>query len=255
MDDILSILDATKSGNVAEQIYVKLKKMLFAYEIVPGQKLQCQDLAEKFRVSRTPVKDALNKLEKEGYVLLKHNRGYYVAEIGLGEAEELYDIREALETVAVRKAIENLTTENLKAVKEAMDAYAGDVSRGVLSRKRLILDASYHLAIAGASGNRTLVEMLRTIFSKIYLKHKVETLPPERGYKAGSEHKEIYGAICSKEVPEAIKKMKRHIALGRKNVLRSLGNEEDDYEMGSVKTNQTGLRIHDFIKEGSVDGR
>jgi DNA-binding GntR family transcriptional regulator len=179
-------------------------------------------LAEKFKVSRTPVKDALNMLEKEGYVGLRHNKGYYVAEIGSKEAEELYDIREAIENVSVQKAIEKLNRESLKLVKQAMEAYSEDVDKRVLSRRRLILDADFHLKIAEITGNKSLVEILRMIFSKIYLKHRVENLSPERSKMADKEHMEIYQAICSKQASVAVKIIRKHITLGRKNVLGSL---------------------------------
>ena len=221
MHDFFNILNISNPINTAEKVYFQLKRMLFDYEIVPGQKLQYQDLAEKFKVSRTPVKDALNMLEKEGYVELRHNKGYYVAEIGLKEAEELYDIREALETVAVQKAIENLTQDSLKLLEQAMEVYSADVKKS-LSRRRLILDADFHLKIAEITRNRSLVEILRMIYSKIYLKHKTESLSPQRGEIAANEHREIYEAICSKEVYVAIDKVKKHIALSRKNILGSL---------------------------------
>jgi DNA-binding GntR family transcriptional regulator len=234
MDDLLNILTTFKSVNVAERVYFELKQMLFNYQIVPGQKLQCQDLAEKCKVSRTPVKYALNILEKEGYVELRHNKGYYVVEISFKEAEELFDIREAIETVAVRKAIENLNEDSLKLLKQTMKAYSEDVNKRMLSRKRLILDADFHLKIAEISGNRSLVETLRMIFSKIYLKHKIENLPPQRSKMADHEHKELYKAICSKDLSGALKKIRKHITLGRKNILGSLVEKKD---LGQRNTN------------------
>jgi DNA-binding GntR family transcriptional regulator len=222
MDDLLNILTTFEPNNVAEEIYVKLKRMLFDYEIVPGQKLQCQDLAEKFRVSRTPVKDALNKLEREGYVELRHNRGYYVGEIGLEEAEELYEIREALETLAIQKAVNHFDRKSLESLRQAMEAYSADVEKGVVSRGRLILDANFHLKIAEAGGSKSLFEMLRTIFSKIYLRHRIDNLPPERSRIADNEHQEIFDALSSKDTSVALKRMKKHLNLGRENMLGSL---------------------------------
>jgi DNA-binding GntR family transcriptional regulator len=218
MDDFLNVLTISKPKNTAEHVYLEIKKMLFNYQIVPGQKLQCQDLAEKFKVSRTPVKDALNMMEKEGYVELKHNKGYYVAEIGLKEAEELYDIREALEVLGVQRAIENLNQRSLGILKEAMEAYSKDLMMP-LTRKRLILDANFHLRMMQLSQNIALVATLRMIFSKIYLKHKIENLSIQRGNQADKEHKQIYEAICSGKTSSAIEIVRRHIAMSRKNIL------------------------------------
>ena len=221
MIDPFKILNTFQPNNTAERVFVQLKNMLFSYEIVPGQKLQYQDLAEKFNVSRTPVKDALNMLEKEGYLELRHNKGYYVAEITLKEAQDLFDIREALELLAVRKAIENLSKESLKVLKDAMEAYSMNVKMP-LSRHRLILDSHFHLRIAEMAQNASLVEILQTTFAKIYLKHRVETLSPQRGEEADSEHKELYKAISSENVSSAVEVVKKHIGLSRKNILGSL---------------------------------
>ena len=224
MDDPFDYFTSFKPVNTAERVYAELKRMLFAYQIVPGQKLQYQDLAERFKVSRTPVKDALNMLEKEGYIALRHNKGYYVAEIGLREAEELYEIREALEVLAVQKAIEHLDRATLKILKEGMEAYAADV-RKPLSRKRLILDAIFHLKIAEMAQNKALVEIIRMVFSKIYLKHKVETLSVERGREADLEHRELFHAIQARKLALAVAIVRKHIASSKRNVLGDLLEE------------------------------
>jgi len=226
MQSLEHLLTPFKPINTAEKVYIELKRMLFNDQIVPGQKLQCQDFAEKFNVSRTPVKDALNMLSKEGYVELRYNRGYYVAEIGFEEAQSLHDIREALELLSVGKAIENLNQASLRVLRDALRAYADDVKRP-LSRRRLVLDASFHLAIAEMSRNNALTEMIRLIFSKVYLKQRVENLSLVRGKMANLEHRDIYRAISSGNVSEAKSKMKEHLASSRKNVLGYLVAEKE----------------------------
>jgi DNA-binding GntR family transcriptional regulator len=226
MDKPVNLLTLANPMNTAERVYCQIKEMLFNYQIVPGQKLQCQDLAEKFRVSRTPVKDALNMLQREGYVELKHNRGYFVSELGIREAEGLYDLRETLEALVVKKAVAHFSREPLKELREAMRAFSADLKRSP-SRKRLILDANFHLRIAEMTGNRTLVEMMRLIFSRIYLKHKAEHLSPRRGKIADSDHREIYRAISRKDAAAAAEKMKKHTNLSRRSVLEILSAEEE----------------------------
>lgn len=219
-------LNNGKPRNAADRVYGELKKMLFNYQIVPGQKLQSEDFAAKFDVSRTPVSHALKMLEKEGYVELTPNKGYYVVEIGVKEIEELYDIRETLEILAVRRGIANQNSQALKRLEQAMNMYAEDVKKP-LTRKRLILDEEFHLAIADLSQNKTLVEILERVFNKIYLKHRIEALSPKRGETAESEHKEIYQALLTGNVSLAVKKMQKHIAGSRKNALVSLQEGSD----------------------------
>ena len=89
---------------------------------MPGQKLHHQQLSERLGVSRTPVREALTRLVQEGYVSFLPNRGFTCKEIRMQEAEELYDLREALEAFAVEKAIDNLTDSALRGVAPAAES-------------------------------------------------------------------------------------------------------------------------------------
>src|ERR1041384_2885899 len=95
--------------NLSARVYNQIKTLILCNEILPGQKLHHQQLSERLGVSRTPVREALTRLVQEGYVSFLPNRGFTCKEIRLQEADELYQLREALEAFAVEKAIENLT--------------------------------------------------------------------------------------------------------------------------------------------------
>src|SRR3990170_1613472 len=113
--------------NLSARVYHEIKALILRNQIMPGQKLQHQDLSDRLGVSRTPVREALTRLVQEGYVSLLPNRGFTCKEIRMQEAEELYDLREAMEAFAVQKAIENLTDTALDQLREKMDLYGGDV--------------------------------------------------------------------------------------------------------------------------------
>ena len=95
--------------NLSARVYNQIKHLILCNEIMPGQKLHHQELSERLGVSRTPVREALTRLVQEGYVSFLPNRGFTCKEIRMQEAEELYELREALEAFAVEKAIANLT--------------------------------------------------------------------------------------------------------------------------------------------------
>jgi len=95
--------------NLSARVYNQIKTLILCNEILPGQKLHHQQLSERLGVSRTPVREALTRLVQEGYVSFLPNRGFTCKEIRMQEAEELYELREALEAFAVEKAIANLT--------------------------------------------------------------------------------------------------------------------------------------------------
>src|SRR5918999_6314275 len=112
---------ARASENLSARVYLEIKNLILCNEVMPGQKMHHQELSDRLGVSRTPVREALNRLVQEGYVSFLPNRGFTCKEIRLQEAEELYDLREALEVFAVQKAIENLTDAALEQLREKMD--------------------------------------------------------------------------------------------------------------------------------------
>jgi len=204
--------------NASEKIYLKLKKMLFDGEIVPGQKLQYQDMAEALKVSRTPVREAFQMMAKEGYLTLRPNKGFYVSEIHPKEIADLYEVRISLELLSLKKAIENQNPDNLAILADAIEKHREDATK-TISRNRLIADTNVHLAIAAISQNKALYEFLEIIFSKIYLKIKVENLSPSRGITAQSEHRQIYDAIVKKDLVAAERSMYGHIIRSMENDL------------------------------------
>src|SRR6184192_3664132 len=104
---------ARGSENLSARVYNQFKNLILCNEILPGQKLHHQHLSERLGVSRTPVREALTRLVQEGYVTFLPNRGFTCKEIRMQEAEELYELREALEAFSVEKAIANLTDSAL----------------------------------------------------------------------------------------------------------------------------------------------
>src|SRR3970040_656991 len=112
--------------NLSARVYNQIKRLILCNEIMPGQKLHHQELSERLGVSRTPVREALTRLVQEGYVSLLPNRGFTCKEIGMQEAEELYDLREAMEAFAVEKATARLTQAALDPLRRKLDCYGED---------------------------------------------------------------------------------------------------------------------------------
>src|SRR5215470_12735484 len=137
-----SLLEKTKhrarrTENLSGQVYNQIKTLILGNEILPGQKLHHQELSERLGVSRTPVREALTRLVQEGYVSFLPNRGFTCKEIRMQEAEELYELREALEAFAVEKAVANLTDAAVNGLREKMNAYGRDV-KNRFTRDRLV---------------------------------------------------------------------------------------------------------------------
>ena len=208
--------------NLSTRVYNQIKHLILCNEIMPGQKLYHQQLSERLGVSRTPVREALTRLVQEGYVSFLPKRGFTCKEIRLQEAEELYELREALEAFAVEKAIENLTDEAVDQLRSKINAYGRDVTNR-FTRERLVFDQDVHLAIAQLSGNETLKNMLNHIFERIVLKRRTDCIyDSARGTTAHQEHLHLLAAMEKRDTAEAVVAVRGHIQAGKKNVIADL---------------------------------
>jgi len=208
--------------NLSARVYNQIKQLILSNEIMPGQKLHHQELSERLGVSRTPVREALTRLVQEGYVSFLPNRGFTCKEIRIQEAEELYELREALEAFSVEKAIEKLTQPSLDQLRKKMNAYGRDVQKH-FTRERLVYDQDVHLEIVRLAGNETLTNTLSHVFERIVLKRRTDGLyDPARGRAAHEEHLRLIEAMEQRDVGAAVAIVREHIQAGKKNVMADL---------------------------------
>ena len=208
--------------NLSARVYNQIKQLILCNEIMPGQKLHHQELSERLGVSRTPVREALTRLVQEGYVSFLPNRGFTCKEIRIQEAEELYDLREALEAFAVEKAIAKLTQASLDQLRKKMSSYGRDVQKR-FTRERLVYDQDVHMQIIRLAGNETLTNTLSHVFERIVLKRRTDGLyDPARGLTAHDEHMRLLDAMQQRNVSAAVAIIREHIQAGKKNVMADL---------------------------------
>jgi DNA-binding GntR family transcriptional regulator len=212
--------------NLSARVYNQIKHLILCNEILPGQKLHHQELSERLGVSRTPVREALTRLVQEGYVSLLPNRGFTCKEIRMQEAEELYELREALEAFAVEKAIATLSEKALRQLRDRVTAYGRDVQKR-FTRDRLVYDQDVHLQIAQLTGNETLRNTLSHVFERIVLKRRTDGLyDPARGVAAHQEHLRLLEAMERRDAPAAVAILRNHIQAGKKNVMADLKHRQ-----------------------------
>jgi len=200
--------------------YIELKKWIFAYRIVPGQKLIMKDLTDKLKMSKTPIIYALNRLEYEGFVERFLNRGYFVHEMDRKEAIELFDARAAIEVFSLERAIGNLTKNDLEEI-ERMVNYHSE-SNYMNMTPRLIVDMSLHLKIAEITGNNFLIKMLKSLFERLYLTYRFDRMDPGRKIPSEEEHKWILEALKKKDFKTARNHLLEHMKNGQEAILEGL---------------------------------
>ena len=152
------------------------------------------------------------------------------------EAEELYELREALEAFAVEKAIANLTDSALALLRNKMNSYGRDVQNR-FTRERLVYDQDVHIEIARLAGNETLTSMLAHVFERIVLKRRTDGLyDPARGVTAHQEHLQLLEAIERRDPRDAVATIRSHIQAGKKNVMADLKQRQAIRGIRSLET-------------------
>jgi DNA-binding GntR family transcriptional regulator len=219
-------------GGVNASVYDAIKRQILSNQLRPGNKLGHQELAESLGVSRTPVREALERLYQEGFVIRVQNRGYYVAEISAEEACELYETREALEVYELRRTIaRGLTPANITMLEEINDRYHTLIG-GELTRQRLLIDRDFHLALAGITGNQYLCRTLASIFERLILKRRVDGYH-DTGAAPYAEHVALLDNLKQGNARGAEKVLANHIVAARGRLLRYVDSLHDGDGLGA----------------------
>lgn len=207
----------------SSRAYRFIKDMIFRYQLVPGQKVTYEELANKLKMSKTPIINALSRLEQEEFLVSIPNRGFFVKEIDIEEVSELFKIREALELLSVEEAVRNMNPKKLKELEKAMIVHQKtDFRTPTSTRYRWGLDVAFHLKIAEMSGNKNLVAILKHVCELNYLRHRTEGVSIKRLSETAEEHRRIFTSIIGKNLAEAKAEMRKHLAAGKMSTIQGI---------------------------------
>lgn len=210
-----------------EAAYRGIKRMMVTQKLIPGQKLPYRELTQWLGMSKTPIVNALNRLEQEGFVISEPNVGYTVKPIDVKEIFDSYEVREALEIKAIQKAIETGTAEQMITLEEKYRSF--DEYRPLrYDRKKLMLDCEFHLQIAVMSGNEVLKYLLRRNFEHIILRTSLDNYAPERMDVSANDHRRLLEMIRAKDFPGGAQVLSGHIQSARDYVLSCISREDQD---------------------------
>ena len=226
-------LETDKNGvkNTTDHVnkaYMGIRQMLFYNEIGPDQKIAYRDLAERLQMSVTPVIQALKWLELQGLVRREHNRGYYTEPISLKQVEEIYDLREVIETSLLSEAIKHLDELAIKKLHKALQLHTIATNEASIN-ERLLRDMELHMAIANLANCKTQSRVLENLFDLLYLKYRGSVLFASR-YNTSSEHKMIVDSVISRNLSASKKALSGHIRNIKKLVLEGLSHSIKERE-------------------------
>ncbi len=220
-------IDETKASKpLIQDAYKKIKQMIFQQKVTPGQRLVYSDLSKMLDMSRTPIINALNRLEQEGFLVSEAFRGFQVKPLDLQEMWDLFGVREALEVYAVEQAIEHSSPDAMKRLEENLHVHENYMPSRY-DRKKFLLDAEFHLQIASMTRNRAIERMLRMNLEHVNLRFRLDNCDTSRMLTAVQEHGDLVRAMRKKDVLKSVEIVKTHVRRARATCINCLSYEED----------------------------
>lgn len=216
MDEYLPLRDV---------VFNTLRQAILKGELKPGERLMEVKLANKLGVSRTPIREAIRKLELDGLVKMIPRRGAEVADITEKSLLDVMEVRKALEELCVSLACERMTEEQLARLKQAALDFKAIIHSGDVT-KIAEADVHFHDIIYAATDNTKLIQLLNNLREQMY-RYRVEYLKSEEVYpQLGKEHDEIISCIDRRDKAGATRIMGRHIANQIEAVLSAIRNKK-----------------------------
>lgn len=204
--------------SLSEKTYNMLKNNIISGEFTAGERLSYEELTKKFAVSQTPLREAFQKLEREGLVVTFPRRGTFVKELSKTDIVELYDIREMLEALAARLACQSATDNQITEMTNACRQYEKAISE---EDKKLCLeiDLKFHRLLLQAGANSRLKEIMKLFHLQLF---GITEPGPDYFNNAKdylSDHLLIVAAISKHDENLAEKVTRNHIQHGKELIL------------------------------------
>ena len=212
MNDFLPLRDV---------VFNTLRQAILTGELKPGERLMEIHLADKLGVSRTPIREAIRKLELEGLVTMIPRRGAEVAQITGKSLQDVLEVRSSLDALCAELACERISDEEIVALGEACKAFE-EATLTKDTRKIAAADVALHDIIVQATGNKRLVQLVNNLAEQMY-RYRFEYIKDFSMHeRLIEEHRVIYEAIKSKDKKTAAAAAVTHIDNQRESIAKQL---------------------------------
>ena len=202
-------------------VFKTLRQAILTGELQPGERLMEITLANRLGVSRTPVREAIHKLEQEGLVIMMPRRGAQVAQITEKDLIEVLEVRLGLEEMAVRFACERMTDGQFTELCQAADEFSAAIGRDDLTALAQA-DENFHSLICRATGNDCLCGITNNLREQMY-RYRIEHLKNHDARKnLDGEHKAICAALEKRNAEEAQAILYSHIENQQQSIIQML---------------------------------
>lgn len=202
--------------NLAGPVYERIKADIFEFRLLPGTRFSENEVASRARVSRTPVREALFRLEREGYLEVHPKSGWSVRALDFDLLEHVYDLRVILECAAVAK----LCAGNPRAALAGLEKIWLVAPRSRLADGARVarLDEEFHGTLVAAAGNPELTRTHQTVTERIRIVRRLDFTHPERIAYTYIEHGQILRAILARKAARAAQLLRAHIETSKSEV-------------------------------------
>lgn len=203
------VLPLRAAASLADHAYEATRQLIFDFEMLPGDRFSEGELAERMRVSRTPLRQALQRLLREGFVQLFPKLGWQVAPLDFDTFDELYDLRVIIECHAARALCEAGPRPQLAGLD---DPWCVPVTERVQDAERVrVLDEAFHAGLVRACGNREMARVHQEVTDRIRIVRRLDFTKPARIEATYQEHAKILRAITQRRTDEVQRLLKAHI--------------------------------------------
>ncbi len=207
-----------------EIVFESMREAIIGGVLKPGERLMEIQLAEEMGVSRTPVREAIRKLELEGLVVMIPRKGAYVAEVSLKDLANVFEIRAALEGLAASLAAERVTDDEVEKMERLLLYKEGE---NQTIEDIVITDTDFHAMVYNASRNERLVQMLENLREQIQRFRATSLAVPGRVRDAIEEHRAIVEALARHDMEGAKELAEGHIASAESVMLEAIQSKRD----------------------------
>ncbi|WP_193563841.1 GntR family transcriptional regulator [Streptomyces sp. L-9-10] len=210
-------------GAVRERVLTALRQDIIAGRLRPGDRLVERELAERFEVSRVPVREAIRALVAEGFVLFETPRRTVVRRLTPADVDELFELREALEVYAAGLAAERASRDSLAELEELLDRAA--VATRVRDAERITdINTRFHDRVLAMAGNSLLISVMEPVAGRL----RLLTRQNEKWPELLDEHRALYEAIASGDPDRARARALAHVRANHRTILDLLFGDAED---------------------------
>ena len=201
---------------LAERVYDRIKADIFDFRLLPGDRFTETEIAERYKVSRTPVRDALYRLKREGYLDVAFRSGWNVKPFDFDRFDELYDLRIVLESAAIERLCAQESSVSLDPLK---DIWLVPVAEREADPRRMAeLDEAFHCMLMAAAGNREMAQVHAGLTEQIRVIRRLDFLKENRIGATYDEHAKILRLIMRRKATEAAILLRSHITQSKNEV-------------------------------------